>query len=65
MKVNRKLKNGWMIIEFRKVDKAKADRIAKEILRDMVKSGDLPKSTLKILRSIEANGKAVTANEEK
>lgn len=47
IKVNRKFENGWLIIEFKMVDKIKANRIAKEILRDMVKSGDLPKKDLK------------------
>jgi hypothetical protein len=65
IKVNRKFEDGWLIIEFRMVDKSKADKIAKEILRDMARSGDLPKSTLEILKSIDANGKSVTTNEEK
>ncbi|AIG98578.1 hypothetical protein AFULGI_00018230 [Archaeoglobus fulgidus DSM 8774] len=38
IKVNRKFEDGWLVIEFRMVDKCKADRIAKEVLQDMVRS---------------------------
>ncbi|AAB89684.1 zinc dependent phospholipase C family protein [Archaeoglobus fulgidus] len=41
IKVNRKFEDGWLVIEFRMVDKYKADRIAKEVLQDMARSEEI------------------------
>ncbi|AIG99160.1 MAG: hypothetical protein PWQ40_1559 [Archaeoglobus sp.] len=49
IKVSRKFENGWLVIEFKMTDKAKADKIAEQVLRNMVKSGELPENTAKIL----------------
>ncbi len=53
IKINRKMENGWLTVEFRIVDKAKMNKVAENLLEDMVRSGMAPKNTLRMLKIVK------------